>query len=82
MYPLFCAISLVPQQITTTFGWRLITSSWKRTSICDDTCPLMPRPTKLLSAKNAGTVSAQQSVMEFPMNTTAGCFDMDLLWVQ
>ena len=81
MYPLFCAISLVPHRMTTTFGLRSMTSSWKRTNIWDETCPLIPLPTKLLSRKKLGTESTQLSVIELPINTTVGRVFKALFWL-
>ena len=70
--PLFCARSFVPARITTACGWRLITSARKRQSIWPVTCPPMPRQAKLFAVKNSGWALSHPSVIELPMNTTAG----------
>ena len=40
--PVFSAISLIPARITTTSGFKSITSDLNLTSICGVVCPLMP----------------------------------------
>ena len=63
-------MSLIPARMTTTFGWRAITSCRKRTSICGVVCPLIPRPTYGLPGNIVGNDLAHASVIELPMNTT------------
>ena len=70
--PAFSAISLIPAKIRTPLGLRFTTSGTKRSSICADVCPATPRPTILLVAKNPGSFSGQNSVMELPIKTYFG----------
>jgi hypothetical protein len=64
-------MSLVPPRITTTFGFRSITSWRKRSTICGVVCPLMPRLKYGLPGKYpSGPSIFQPSVIESPMKTT------------
>ena len=72
MGPLFRAMSLMPARMTTTWGFRSITSLRKRASIWTVVCPLIPRSRNPFRSKKSGSTRIQLSVMELPMKTTSG----------
>ncbi len=72
-------MSFVPAIITTYFGCRFITSCLNLTSISDVVCPLIPLQAKLLPVKNSESALSQLSVMESPIKTATGAFDISEL---
>ena len=66
-------MSLVPARIATYLGFRSRTSRRNLASICEVTCPLIPRPTILFFAKKSpGVFFGHASVMESPISTARG----------